>query len=73
MDWMPIETAPKDGTRILTYSPRAAKLGFSTIRINLWNKSMGCWWHTNTNHWPPTHWMPLPAPPSAVEPDKESA
>jgi hypothetical protein len=69
MDWQPIETAPKDGTRILLwvlsqYDPREA--------VGRWD-SHG-YWAIDYNDVPcdPTHWMPLPAPPkedvSAAEP-----
>jgi len=59
--WQPIETAPKDGTRILTFSPRAPESEKAPIRINEWRGRD--WWCTNAEYWPPTHWMPLPAPP----------
>jgi hypothetical protein len=55
--WLPIESAPKDGTEVLVW---AAGCGFSVMR---W-LSMG--WDDGDFHsghrWP-THWMPLPAPP----------
>ncbi len=68
-EWQPIETAPKDGTRILV-----ARIG-----RNESGKDLGIWWAC-TGHWSdhyknwndgiepcglcgPTHWMPLPAAP----------
>lgn len=53
--WMPIESAPKDGSHILL----AGKKG----RI-----ASGCWHTWNLWDWPyihaePTHWQPLPPPP----------
>lgn len=59
--WRAMDIAPRDGTRVLTYSPGAVALGFRAIRVN-WFED-GLWQHTNAQHWPPTHWRPLPAPP----------
>jgi hypothetical protein len=79
--WMPIETAPKDGTRVMlwmepmndarfkpTDGPHAV---FGTWVV--WSDAMkrdgmrdGWSWYGSPLHWP-THWAPLPAPPSAQE------
>lgn len=69
--WQPIETAPKDGTRIICWGPNLkvaecewryeAKRGFSEMRG--WFRSNQC------PEVQPTHWMPLPPPPAAVEAD----
>jgi Protein of unknown function (DUF551) len=58
--WQPIETAPKDGTRIL----------ITSNWTDYANKPLGC----EVGRWDgfqwvacekePTHWMPLPEPPS---------
>ena len=63
-EWQPIETAPKDGTRILLYGYECE---------TQWNV---CYWVTEEEQgytgwygwdWPayevPSHWMPLPEPP----------
>jgi hypothetical protein len=63
-DWQPIETAPKDGTRVLI------------AHTNVW-MAVAWFWPCNM-HWTedtasgmklndPTHWMPLPDPPSSDE------
>lgn len=61
--WMPIETAPKDGNLMLL----AAEFdGPGDWRI----KVGGYWqgeWHVFGASWGPTHWMPLPAAPSALD------
>ena len=79
-EWQPIETAPKDGTRIL--------VSFGTMGVWLvswdtpewWGShddGSGIWCTDDNKHGPyalrgynddgpraPTHWMPLPAPPT---------
>lgn len=66
--WLPIETAPKDGTKVLL--GRFIK-GFSDINghiaIDYWRSrsehTFEGWGRFNAQYWPPTHWMPLPSPP----------
>lgn len=72
MDWQPIETAPKDGTEVLLW------LGFPFSRIEYakWYQGWGLWIDAEdpepedsdevrgTGELVPTHWMPLPEPPS---------
>jgi hypothetical protein len=65
MKWQPIETAPKvDGVRVLlgwveTIFP--VSTGFYYAAIDRW-----CDDATENDYCPqPTHWMPLPTPPSA--------
>lgn len=57
--WMPIETAPKDGTRVLLvidHGEWGDKI-WTGLWANGWMVSYG-----KTSN-PPTHWMPLPAEP----------
>lgn len=69
MSWQPIETAPKDGTRILAYQPlgmwhSARPWRGERIEVVYWHqpanpKAEGLWVPSHR----PTHWMPLPDPP----------
>lgn len=59
MDWQPIETAPKDETRVLL-----AKKGVHSMHTAFWRG--GIWHCGNLQYFnSPTHWMPLPEPPKA--------
>jgi ABC-type phosphonate transport system ATPase subunit len=65
-EWQPIETAPKDGTRLLVAC--VGECGTRWMYV-AWNKKRH--WRlmeTKTGsfmevHDTPTHWMPLPDPP----------
>lgn len=77
-EWQPIETAPKDGTKVLIVNDEGAidVAGY----IEQWNerdewvrkakdgdvyrtvREDRGYWGTGTAYCP-THWMPLPAPP----------
>lgn len=74
MDWQPIESAPKDGTKILaienfTYEWEDEN-GVAKTRPGDWCVVS---WHPQHEEWigfgmmlssfTPTHWMPLPEPP----------
>lgn len=73
--WYPIESAPKDGTRILV------SFGIMGVREVTWTEPVSSDWETwcvdDNKHGPfplrgysydnqtsPTRWMPLPPPPS---------
>jgi hypothetical protein len=75
--WLPIETAPKDGKKVMLYRPLAGESNDPVVTIRRTTKtSQHCWPDTI----PPgrdgqnftegscyaTHWMPLPAPPDAT-------
>jgi hypothetical protein len=70
--WMPIETAPKDGTRVLlgyerSHSEEGYWMGESSS--NYWSETG--WFASDedpltTHPSKPSHWMPLPAAPGAT-------
>lgn len=63
-EWQPIETAPKDGSRLLAYS-KGWDHEQKDQEIAWWNESSGLFrWQSGTIV-KPTHWMPLPSPPEA--------
>jgi hypothetical protein len=57
-DWQPIETAPKDGTRVLIYEPNTEEGG--SVLLGKYEDGQ---WHDLDFNRNPTHWMPLPEPP----------
>lgn len=65
-DWRPIETAPKDWTDILTYTPpENHRLGvICGIHVGCFRTDLMVW-HLSDDEWElsPTHWRPLPSPP----------
>jgi hypothetical protein len=68
MEWMPIETAPKDGTTVLTYRPTTPPHFEGMHWVD------GDWYWSYDGDGPdhcsvqPTHWMPiLPPPPKEQE------
>lgn len=64
-EWQPIDTAPKDGTVLLLVPTRYAKWNKWLPMAGKW---IGFWVIFNADEAvqrvEPTHWMPLPAPPS---------
>ena len=68
-DWQPIETAPKDGTRILAYGNHLlnAEQTWATVIWQDYSKGFVCDPNEATEYDPEvsiiTHWMPLPASP----------
>lgn len=75
-EWQPIETAPKDGTRVLVSYPLE---GGWQIYLAAWERKNSSFigrfegWYIDRAHYAltcitkkvhfPTHWMPLPEPP----------
>ena len=74
MDWQPISTAPKDGTNVVVYARRDSKGVIRRTRracyINVAHYEKGYGWLTSPGDYTviPTHWLPLPPPPSADPP-----
>jgi hypothetical protein len=61
-DWQPIETAPKDGTRVLTFGPDRIVTAYFDPGVRGHEREFPAGWR---GAFEPTHWMPLPAPPEA--------
>jgi hypothetical protein len=59
--WQPISSAPKDGTRILTYALDHNPEGI--MRVVQWVDGAKEW---GSGIHKPTHWMPLPPIPKAA-------
>jgi len=60
-EWMPIEAAPRDGTKFLIWCPKSK---LSLMRFNSPIESET--WSITGRSWivpEPTHWRPLPTPP----------
>lgn len=74
-EWQPIETAPKDGTRILLLRPEREPTCGRWDDEKYANKPEPHWTDDNARLWgrrdtktrTPTHWMPLPKLPSSSE------
>jgi hypothetical protein len=73
MTWQPIETAPKDGTRVLVFWADGRKCPVDVswywdhhdIEYGKVVRTYQRWMSNRyaANGPPPTHWMPLPKPP----------
>ena len=64
--WQPIETAPRDGTRFLAFSP----FGSQNMDIVSWDGEADSWADFSGAWWPDgdlSHWQPLPEPPKEKE------
>lgn len=62
-EWQPIETAPKDGTRVLVARFAPGTKYDKIMKVDRWQEKYSGFGLFNHTYWPPTHWMPLPAPP----------
>jgi hypothetical protein len=61
-EWMPIESAPRDGTRVMLAVRliHPQQLGQESDFYHLAKWGGGYWHPFVPNDW--THWMPLPSP-----------
>lgn len=67
--WRPIETAPKDGTRLLfCYASPKMNADALPVLSGHWSRLSDCWFSTITDDKiNPTHWQPLPSAPVKQE------
>lgn len=62
--WQTIDSAPKETRQMFVVKAFGAQVGTTTYDSDPW-----CVWHDRgifyrwPHKFPPTHWMPLPAPP----------
>lgn len=63
--WQPIETAPRDGTRILVWRPREGDEYDAHAAADYWSDKS---WYQSRRCQQPTHWMPLPPAPVTKDP-----
>lgn len=67
----PIETAPKDGTPVLLLWFDAETGAAPMHRVGFWHSREQAWCDTHrvlhNQHSHPTHWMPIPSPPTPGE------
>jgi hypothetical protein len=64
-NWRPIASAPRDGTRILSFGP-AIEPDDETHAVIFWSTHKKCWILADDSEYPEwigvTHWMPLTEP-----------
>jgi hypothetical protein len=75
-EWLPIETAPKNGDEVLLFGYWLKEIGCdieSAMTAGCFE--MGKWFATITDGYAcecePTHWMPLPPPPTSNNETKD--
>jgi hypothetical protein len=68
-EWLPIETAPKDGTPILAFCPSEREWPILVIHwaLSYWYVHGDDGYGGSTINLEPTHWMPLPPIPKAPQ------
>ena len=86
--WRPIETAPKDGTFVILHVPEGLESGQVTIGAYWKSEDRAASGRFMKGHWDgwlgmdadilsswcePTHWMPVPEPPPANQPQADDA
>ena len=65
-EWRPIETAPKDNTRVITFGGGLVGTSRYVTKFAAGYGDVGAGWYSEQldRRHEPTHWMPLPEPPS---------
>lgn len=58
--WQPIETAPRDGTRVLVYTDHLQTVASYDMVFKKWELALCGEFAASGQIWP-THWMPLTA------------
>lgn len=66
-EWQPIESAPRDGTKVLCFAPGKKRPVYAmdkvaTTQVDFVKVSINKWWAERPDN-AYTHWMLLPAPP----------
>ena len=79
IEWQPIETVPRDGTKVLLVQDEWVEIGYwradewgeyETVsekdgrRIQQWTTRTTGYWGGAEAIYEPTHWMPVPKPPT---------
>ena len=82
-EWQPIETAPKaieTTIGVHRYGPNILAISGTTYEVTRWwdanerEETKHCnWIDGGGNAWRPTHWMPLPDPPTAEDLSRDAA
>jgi len=65
-EWRPIETAPRDGTRVLGYQGSEGDHKGRVALVWRWNDGKPFWSCADYPGLQPTRWLPLPPPPNEV-------
>ena len=66
-EWQPIETAPKDGRMVLLFPSRCWAEDSDRGEVGYWDNDFHDWGGLGSaaeDYTGPTHWMPLPSPPT---------
>lgn len=69
-EWRDMSSAPRDGTKVLVarFVDKCQHGKNGRVRVDFWRSrdryDFEGWGEFNLAFWPPTHWQPLPAPPT---------